>query len=63
MQDTDSHLSNADSIPKKFDSISKNKEAITDQQVLIAGGGHVGLSFVFPWRRHFFQFHRAQPHR
>ncbi|WP_296207390.1 UbiH/UbiF/VisC/COQ6 family ubiquinone biosynthesis hydroxylase [Psychrobacter sp. UBA3480] len=52
MQDTDSHLSNADSIPKKFDSISKNKEAITNQQVLIAGGGHVGLSFALLLAHH-----------
>ena len=52
MQDTDSHLSNTDSIPKKFDSISKNKEAITDQQVLIAGGGHVGLSFALLLAHH-----------
>jgi len=52
MQDTDSHLSNFDSIPKKFDSISKNKKAITDQQVLIAGGGHVGLSFALLLAHH-----------
>ena len=52
MQDTDSHLSNADNIPKKFDSISKKKEAITDQQVLIAGGGHVGLSFALLLAHH-----------
>ena len=45
MQDTDSHLSNSDSISKK-------KEVITDQQVLIAGGGHVGLSFALLLAHH-----------
>ena len=41
MQKTDSTLSN-----------SKNIEAITEQQVLIAGGGHVGLSFALLLAHH-----------
>jgi len=45
MQETDSHLSNS-----KYD--SNNKNAITDQQVLIVGGGHVGLSFALLLANH-----------
>ena len=41
MHNTDSNLSNA-----------KNIEGITEQQVLIAGGGHVGLSFALLLAHH-----------
>ncbi len=45
MQETDSHLSNSKNA-------SNNKKAITDQQVLIVGGGHVGLSFALLLANH-----------
>lgn len=41
MQKTDSNLSQA-----------TTKEAVTEQQVLIAGGGHVGLSFALLLAHH-----------
>jgi 2-octaprenyl-6-methoxyphenol hydroxylase len=45
MQETGSPLSNSKSLPE-------NLEAITDQQVLIVGGGHVGLSFALLLAHH-----------
>ncbi|MGP4715588.1 UbiH/UbiF/VisC/COQ6 family ubiquinone biosynthesis hydroxylase [Psychrobacter sp. T6-6] len=45
MQETDSHLSNSKNG-------SNNKKAITEQQVLIVGGGHVGLSFALLLANH-----------
>ncbi|WP_201593089.1 UbiH/UbiF/VisC/COQ6 family ubiquinone biosynthesis hydroxylase [Psychrobacter sp. Pi2-51] len=45
MQNTDSNLSNA---KNKFG----NKKAVTDQNVLIVGGGHVGLSFALLLAHH-----------
>ncbi|OLF37286.1 ubiquinone biosynthesis protein UbiH [Psychrobacter sp. C 20.9] len=45
MQETGSPLSNSESLPEK-------REAITDQQVLIVGGGHVGLSFALLLAHH-----------
>ena len=45
MQNTDVNLSNA---KKKFE----DKKAATEQQVLIAGGGHVGLSFALLLAHH-----------
>ncbi len=45
MQETGSPLSNSKSLPEK-------REAITDQQVLIVGGGHVGLSFALLLAHH-----------
>ncbi|GAF60460.1 2-octaprenyl-6-methoxyphenol hydroxylase [Psychrobacter sp. JCM 18903] len=45
MQNTDVNLSNA---KKKFE----HKKAATEQQVLIAGGGHVGLSFALLLAHH-----------
>ena len=45
MQNTDVNLSNA---KKKFE----QKKAATEQQVLIAGGGHVGLSFALLLAHH-----------
>ena len=45
MQETGSPLSNSKSLPER-------KEAITDQQVLIVGGGHVGLSFALLLAHH-----------
>ena len=45
MQNTDVNLSNA---KKKFE----YKKAATEQQVLIAGGGHVGLSFALLLAHH-----------
>ena len=45
MQNTDSHLSNAKNLSEK-------KDTVTDQQVLIAGGGHVGLSFALLLANH-----------
>ena len=45
MQNTDSNLSNA---KNKFG----NKKAVTDQHVLIVGGGHVGLSFALLLAHH-----------
>lgn len=45
MQETGSPLSNSKSLPER-------REAITDQQVLIVGGGHVGLSFALLLAHH-----------
>lgn len=45
MQNTDVNLSNAKNT-------FKNTKAITEQQVLIAGGGHVGLSFALLLAHH-----------
>ncbi|HBD04008.1 FAD-dependent monooxygenase [uncultured Psychrobacter sp.] len=45
MQETGSPLSNSKSLPEK-------REEITDQQVLIVGGGHVGLSFALLLAHH-----------
>lgn len=45
MQETGSPLSNSRSLPE-------NLEVITDQQVLIVGGGHVGLSFALLLAHH-----------
>ncbi|MGP4865150.1 UbiH/UbiF/VisC/COQ6 family ubiquinone biosynthesis hydroxylase [Psychrobacter sp. T6-5] len=45
MQETGSPLSNSESLSEK-------REAITDQQVLIVGGGHVGLSFALLLAHH-----------
>ncbi|GAA0806545.1 UbiH/UbiF/VisC/COQ6 family ubiquinone biosynthesis hydroxylase [Psychrobacter piscatorii] len=45
MQETGSPLFNSKSLPEK-------REAITDQQVLIVGGGHVGLSFALLLAHH-----------
>ncbi len=45
MQETGSPLSNSKSL-------SERREAITDQQVLIVGGGHVGLSFALLLAHH-----------
>ncbi|MGM8939775.1 FAD-dependent monooxygenase [Psychrobacter glaciei] len=45
MQNTDSNLSNT---KNKFG----NKKAVTDQNVLIVGGGHVGLSFALLLAHH-----------
>jgi 2-octaprenyl-6-methoxyphenol hydroxylase len=45
MQNTGSRLPNSESLSEK-------REAITDQQVLIAGGGHVGLSFALLLANH-----------
>nr|WP_318779528.1 MULTISPECIES: FAD-dependent monooxygenase [unclassified Psychrobacter] len=49
MQNTDVNLLNAQN---KVETTADNRQAITEQQVLIAGGGHVGLSFALLLANH-----------
>ena len=49
IQNTDVNLLNAQN---KVETTADNRQAITEQQVLIAGGGHVGLSFALLLANH-----------
>ena len=49
IQNTDVNLLNAQN---KVETTAENRQAITEQQILIAGGGHVGLSFALLLANH-----------
>ncbi|MGO3119240.1 FAD-dependent monooxygenase [Psychrobacter sp.] len=49
IQNTDVNLLNAQN---KVETTAENRQAITEQQILITGGGHVGLSFALLLANH-----------